>query len=253
MIGLPPAPHTAIVCGRVGEEEPMTRFLARCVFAAWWLAAVGLVASCGSGAEKAEEYLKKGNALVAEGKHEAAIAEFKKAAELNKDSVEALILIGDAYRTLKKYDEALAAYSQAKKAVRSSAKPYLASARLQMETGHVDSAVADLDQVTELDPGNLEGMLLQGKVSMMPRALPGGGTGVPDVSLERARLNLETVVQKTPDNVEARYWLARLYEKLGKKDEAFAAWSKVRELAGNKPEHAEIAPEIAEALERLKR
>ncbi len=231
----------------------MTRFLAKFAFAVWCLAAAGLLASCGPGAEKAEEHIKKGNALVAEGMHEAALAEFKKAAELNKDSVEAHIQIGNAHRALKKHDEALAAYGVAKKVDRSSAKPYLASARLRMELGHIEAAVADLDQVTELDPGNLEGMLLQGQVSMVPRPLPGGGTGVPQVSLERAQLNLETVAQKTPDNIEAYYWLARLYEKLEKKDKALAAWSKVRELAGTKPEHAKMAAEVAEALARLKK
>lgn len=230
----------------------MTPWSAKLAFVLWSFCTALLLGACGSGAEQAAEHIKKGNALVAEGKHEAAIAEFKKAADLNKDSIEPLILTGDAYRALKKYDEALAAYGAARKADRKSAKPYLASARLRMETGHVDQAVADLDQVTELDPGNLEGMLLQGEVSMLPRALPGGGMGVPPVSLERARLNLETVVQKAPDNVEAHYWLARLYEQTGKKDQAKAIWTKARDLTAGKPEHAKLAPEIAEALNRLK-
>jgi cytochrome c-type biogenesis protein CcmH/NrfG len=88
---------------------------------------------------------------------------------------------------------------------------------------------------------------------MLPRRLPDGGAGVPHVSLERAQLNLEAAVQKAPDNIEARYWLAKLYETLQMPDKALAAWTKAGELAGTKPEHARMAPEIAEAIARLKR
>ena len=226
------------------------RFLA--IAAGLMLAA--LVGACGpGGAEKAAEYIKKGTALAAEGKHEAAIAEFKKAAELSRDTIDPLILIGDSYRAMKKYDEAFAAYGTAKKIDRTSPRPHLASALARLDRGEVDLAIAEADQATEVDPGNLAGMILQGRVSMLPRRLPDGGTGVPPVSLERAQLNLEAAVQKAPDNIEARYWLAKLYETLKMQDKALAAWAKAGELAANKPEHAKIAPEIAEAIERLKR
>jgi tetratricopeptide (TPR) repeat protein len=167
--------------------------------------------------------------------------------------VDAHILLGNAYAALKKHDQAFAAFAAAKKADRASAKPYLASARLRMALGQVAGAVADIDQVTELDPGNLEGMLLQGEASMMPQKQPDGSMGVGQVSLDRARLNLETVAQKTPDNIEAQYWLAKLYEKIGQKDKAIAAWEKVGELAKGKPDAAGTAAEVAEALVRLKR
>jgi tetratricopeptide (TPR) repeat protein len=218
------------------------------------LAMAALINACGpGGAEKAQEHIKKGNALVAEGRHEAAIAEFTKAAELNRDSIEPHILMGNTYRALKKYDEAFAAYGAAKRIDRRSPRPHLASAMARIDRGEIDKAIAEADQATEVDPGNIEGMILQGRVSMIPRPLPGGGTGVPPVSLDRAQLNLETAVQKAPDNVEGRYWLATLYEMLGKKEQALAEWTKVRELAGNKPEHAKMVPEVAEAIARLKR
>ena len=210
--------------------------------------------ACGpGGAEKATGHVMKGTALAAEGKHEAAIAEFKKAAELNPDALDPQILMGDAYRAMKKYDEALAAYGVAKKINRASPKPHLASALAYLDRNEVDKASAEADQATEVDPGNLAGMILQGRVSMLPRRLPEGGIGVPRVSLERARLNLETAVQKAPDNVEARYWLAKFYDQIGEKDRALAAWTKAGELAASKPEHAKVAPEIAEAIARLKR
>ncbi len=230
----------------------MTPWSAKLAFVLWSFCTALLLGACGSGAEQAAEHIKKGNALVAEGKHEAAIAEFKKAADLNKDSIGPQMLIGDSYLAMKKYDEALAAYGAAKKADRKSAKPYLASARLRMEAGQVDAAVADLDQVTELDPGNVEGMLLQAQASLTPRPLPGGGMGVPPASLERAMLNLVAVERRAFDNVQAQYWLAKLNENAGRKDQAREAWIRARDLTAGKPEHAKLAPEIAEALNRLK-
>lgn len=231
-----------------------TRPLSKIVrFAGMLMLAVALVACGEGGKEQAGQHLKKGQALMAEGKHEAAVAELKKAAELSKDSADPHVALGNAYAALKKNDEALAAFAAAKKADRASAKPYLASARLRMALGHITAAVADIDQVTELDPGNLEGMLLQGQASLMPHKLPDGSTGISQVSLDRARLNLETVTQKTPDNLEAQYWLAKLYERIGEKEKALAAWSKVGELAKGKPDAAKTAAEVAEALARLKR
>ncbi|MSP80443.1 MAG: tetratricopeptide repeat protein [Rhodospirillales bacterium] len=215
---------------------------------------VAFLAACGpGGAEKAEGHVKKGIALAAEGKHEAAIAEFKTAAELNRDALDPHILMGDAYRAMKKYDEALAAYGAAKKINRTSPKPHLASALAYLDRGEVEKASGEADQATEVDPGNLAGMILQGRVSMLPRRLPDGGMGVPPVSLERARLNLDAAVQRAPDNVEARYWLAKLYDQIGEKDRALAAWTKLGELANTTPDHAKMASEIAEAIARLKR
>jgi len=232
----------------------MTGPLSKLAKLAGMLALAVALTACGDGGkEQADQHLKKGQSLAAEGKHEAAVGEFKKAAELNKDFVDAYIQLGSAYLALKKHDEAFAAFAAAKKADRASAKPYLASARARMALGQVAAAVADLDQVTELDPGNLEGMLLQGEASMMPQKQLDGSMSVGQVSLDRARLNLETVAQKTPDNIEAQYWLAKLYEKIGQKDKAIAAWGKVGELAKGKPDAAGTASEVAEALARLKR
>ncbi|MEK7245786.1 MAG: tetratricopeptide repeat protein, partial [Pseudomonadota bacterium] len=193
----------------------MVRVSRRFLALAAGLMLAALLGACGpGGAERAAEHVKKGAALAAEGKPEAAIAEFKKAAELDRDTIEPHLLIGDAYRAMKKYDEAFAAYGAAKKIDRASPKPHLASALARLDRGEVEQAIAEADQATEVDPGNLTGMILQGRVSMLPRRLPDGGTGVPSVSLERAQLSLEAAVQKAPDNVEARYWLAKLYETL---------------------------------------
>lgn len=90
-------------------------------------------------------------------------------------------------------------------------------------------------------------------VRMMPRPLPGGGTGVPKESLERAELNLEAATRLAPDNLEAHHELAILRETLGKRGQAREAWTKVRDLAAGKPEHARLTAQAVDALARLER
>lgn len=226
----------------------------RWLAAAWLLVGAAFLASCGPGAaERAQEHVKKGSALVAEGKYEAAVVELTKAVELNRDSIEAHTQLGNAYRGLKQYDKAFEVYRGAKKIDRYVVGPHIENAKALVETGQIEPAIDELNHVVELDPKQLEAIILLGRVSMMPRRLPGGGTGVPKASLERAELNLEAAVQMAPDNLEANSQLARAREKLGKKDKAREAWTKVRDLATGKPEHARLAAEALESLERLKR
>lgn len=232
----------------------MARHLRTFAFIAWGLVVAAMLAACGpGGTEKAAQHIEKGNRLVAESKYEEAIAEFKKAAELNRDSVEPYMLIGNVYRALKKYDDAFDAYREAKKVDRYKVRPHIESALARMELGQIEHAINELNHVVELEPRNLQALVLLGRASMTPRPLPDGTTGVPKASLDRAQLNLEAASQVAPDDIEAYYWLAKLYEKVEKKDKALAAWTKVRQLAGNKPEHDKIATEIAEALARLKK
>ncbi|HET8578428.1 MAG TPA: tetratricopeptide repeat protein [Methylomirabilota bacterium] len=212
------------------------------------------LASCGpGGGERAQEHVKKGTALIAEGKYDAAVTELQKAVELNKDSIEGYTELGNAYRGLKQYDKAVEAYRAAKKVDRYVTRPHLENAKALVEMGQIEAAIDELNHVIELDSKNLEAMLLLGRVSIMPRPLPEGGTGVPKASLERAELNLETAVQLAPDNLQAYHELALVREKLGKKDKAKEAWARVRDLAAGQPGQAALAAEAAAALERLKR
>ncbi|MSO94053.1 MAG: tetratricopeptide repeat protein [Rhodospirillales bacterium] len=211
------------------------------------------LAACGpSDAERAQQHLAKGNALMAEGRHDAAVDELKKAAELNRDSLDAHLQLGNAYRALKKYDQAAESYRTAKKIDRYVVTPHIASAAMQLELGHVDAAINELNHTIELAPRNLDVLVLLGQASMMPRPLPDGTKGVPKASVERAELNLERAVQIAPDNLPAHRELARAYELLGMKEKAVATWTKLRDLAQGKPEHARVATETAEALGRLK-
>jgi tetratricopeptide (TPR) repeat protein len=218
------------------------------------LAVAFLFSACGpGGAERGQEHLAKGRALIEQGKYEAAVAELTKAVDANRDSLDAHTQLGNAYRGLKQYDKAFDAYRAAKKIDRLRTEPHVENARALVEAGQIEPAIDQLNHVIELDPKNLEAMLLLGRVSMAERSLPEGGRGVPRASLERAELNLESAVAIAPDNVLAHQELAQVRERLGRKDLARDAWTRVRDLAGAKPEYAKVAGEATEALARLGR
>lgn len=215
------------------------------------------LAACGpSDKEQAAQHLKQGKELYAAGKYEASIPELKKAAELNIDAIEPRLLLGNAYRALKRYDEALNAYRDAKKVDRYAPDPHIASALTRLEMGQIDVAVEDLTHVIEIDPNNVKALILLGKVSLMRR--PEGKVGLgrfvnpdPKAGYERAVLNLSRAIELAPDNVEANYLLAKAYESLGKHDEALKAWKNTQALAAKEPKEAALAVEATEAIKRL--
>lgn len=228
------------------------------------LLAIGFgVTSCGqSDQELAAEHLDKGKALIAEGRYEAAAKELEQAAKLDIDALEPRIYLGNAYRALKQYDKAFAAYRAAKKVDRYVAAPHIENALTRLELGEIDSAIEELNHAIELDPENIRALVLLGRVSRMPRPPPERGVEAalgrfvnpdPRAGLERAELNLETAVSLAPDNIEANVELARTYEDFGKRDKAITAWTKVRDLVANKPENAAIAAEALKSLDRLSR
>jgi Flp pilus assembly protein TadD len=177
------------------------------------LAAALLISGCGGGGGE-NKSLAQGKALLAEGKYDAAAAELSKATAEDRNSMEAWLNLGHAYRGLKKYDHALAAYVAAKKIDRHSILPHVAHAKVQIELGSVELATTELNFVVEMDPKNLEALILLGKVSQLPTKQP-DGTMVPSrASLERAELNLEAAATLAPQNAEVKSELAGVRSKL---------------------------------------
>jgi tetratricopeptide (TPR) repeat protein len=215
------------------------------------IAVLALLAGCGDGGRKSDAHLAAGEKLLEQGRYDAALPELQLAVELNKESINARVALGRAYRGLKRYDDALDAFRAAKKIDRYVVAPHIASALTRVETGQIEMAVDELNHVIELEPRNLQAKILLGRVSMMPYRQPDGTVAISRASLERAEMNLESAVDAAPDDVEARRELALAYEKLGKKSDAIKSWTAAGELAG-KSANAQIAAEAAAALERLK-
>ena len=172
-----------------------------------------LLAGCSSG-EEAAQHVTRGKALLAEQKYEAAAAELSKATALDKNSMEAWLNLGHAYRGLKQYDTALAAYVAAKKIDRHSVVPHLAHAKVQLDLGRVENATTELNFVVEMEPKNLEALILLGQVSQMPHKMEDGTVGVSRASLERAELNLDAATRLDPKNPVAQAELASVRRKL---------------------------------------
>jgi len=171
-----------------------------------------LLTACGGGGEN--KALAQGKALLAEGKYEAAVAELSKATAEDRNSMEAWLNLGHAYRGLKKYDNALSAYVAAKKIDRHSIVPHVAHAKVQIELGNVELATTELNFVVEMDPKNLEALILLGKVSQMPAKQPDGTMAASQASLERAELNLQAAATLAPQNAEVQSELASVRGKL---------------------------------------
>jgi len=188
----------------------------RLALSALLLAAASLAGGCG-GAEKLDQQLAKGKALLAEGKYEAAATALKAATEQDKNSFEAWLNLGHAYRGMKKNDEALSAYVAAKRIDRHSILPHLAHAKVQIELGRVALASTELNFVVEMDPKNLEALVLLGKISQLPREQPDGTTGVSRSDLERAELNLNAASLLAPNDAAIREELAKVRALLAKK------------------------------------
>lgn len=221
------------------------------------LVGAGLAACGPGGKERSAQHLEKGKALYEAGQYEQAIPELKQSAELNIDAIEPRILLGNAYRALKRYDEALDAYRDAKKVDRYAPLPHIESALVRLERNEIDMAVEELNHVIEIDSDNVRALILLGKVSRMPRPA-GADVGLgrfvnpdPKAGLERALLNLSRAVELAPDNLEAHYELAKTYEELGKREEALKAWKKVKELGAARPDQGSIVAEAERAIGRL--
>lgn len=210
------------------------------------------LAACGDSGKKSDRYLAAGQALLDQGKFDAALPELQRAVEANKDSIPAQVALGNAYRGLKRYDDALDTFRAAKKIDRYVVTPHIASALTRVETGQIEMAIDELNHVIELDPKNLEVKILLGRVSMMPYRQPDGTIGIARASLERAEMNLEVATQAAPDNLEAKRELALAYEKLDKKPEAVSTWTALRDLAAKSPASDKIAAEATAAIDRLK-
>ena len=212
------------------------------------LAAALFAAGCGGNAEKLAQHIAQGKVLLAEGKFEAAAAELSMATALDKNSMEAWLQLGNAYAAQKKYDVALAAYVAAKRIDRHSVTPHVAHAKVQIAMGNVETATSELNFVVEMDPKNLEALILLGRVSQMPHKLPDGTIGVSRASLERAELNLQAATTLAPDNAEANFELAKASAKLGKREQALAARTKLESLVQTDATAKKLMPELEQAL-----
>jgi len=144
----------------------------------------------------------------AEATRKLAQASFEKAVQLDPDSWQGNILVGDIYRQRGKYALAIQHYEAAAKTNPAVPASYLGLATSYWQTGKFDEAVAAAQKVLQLDPHNTQAKFEIG-----------------DIHVRRHEFNeavpyLQAVIAAKPENLIAHGDLGKAWAGLGKVDEA---------------------------------
>lgn len=108
------------------------------------------------------DHLKEGRKRLAQGEHEAALAELNRALKIAPYLGEAYFLRGCVLEAKSELDGALADFDQALTCDPQHALAYLHRGRLKTERGELDGALADFDQVMIMRPNDPECFLHRG-------------------------------------------------------------------------------------------
>ncbi|HWO42653.1 MAG TPA: tetratricopeptide repeat protein [Candidatus Eisenbacteria bacterium] len=175
------------------------------------VAFVALASSSANGEDEAAARNGAGVKLLQEGKIEAAIVEFQKAASLNPKYLPARLNLAYAYQKGHRTEEAISEYQRALELEPGNFFAHNNLGVLYDQKGRYDEAIAAFQRALESEPGNV--MALK--------------------NLETAQKNKATIAQRDgeiqrlerealqkPKDPEAAYYVARAYAAIGKKDQA---------------------------------
>ncbi len=194
----------------------------------------------------AEAYFRRARNSIAEDRIEPAVADLRKAVELDPQHVTALCLLGDVCRARGETDQAVALWRQALAANPREVSPYVRLGNRYLETRELDRAIEMYKRGLEVEPRMIEGY------TGIAEAL--GGLGRPRESLEWLR----RAVRVNPRSPEVFDDLGMVYLNIGDQAEALRMYEKALALrpGGRVIAHAGIAyahagkPERAIALLR---
>jgi Flp pilus assembly protein TadD len=182
--------------------------------------------------------LDKGNAALADGDVDGAIATYQEVLAVAPDLPEVHHNLGLAYKRKEMWDEAGTEFRKAAELDPDFAEPHGALAVLLANAGHRDEAIVELEQAVELDPENVEYLYNLGilyKDSGRAR------------DAEEAFLTLE---EMDPDNPEIQYHMGTTLLGLGKMDEAIARLEKYVETAPDDAPNKASAQGMIDALKQ---
>ena len=163
-------------------------------------------------------HLLKGQVLLSQFEYERAVAELETAASLSADLPRLQYSLGLALLKLGRNKEAIAAFEKeiARTPRDFSTLYYLAY--LNEADGNLDAAMERLSVALRLDPKSHEGNALLGKI-LVKQNKPAAAVGP-----------LEFAVKGDPDDPDKRYTLARVYQQLGRSEDAAREFSEVQRL-----------------------
>jgi Flp pilus assembly protein TadD len=184
------------------------------------------------------EQLDAGNAALADGDVDGAIATYEEVLAVAPDLPEVHHNLGLAYKRKEDWDRAGQEFRKAAELDPDFAEPHGALAVLLANAGHRDEAIVELEQAVELDPENVEYLY---NLAVLYR-----DSGKPREA-EEAFLTLEEMV---PDNAEIQYHLATVLLGLGRMDEAVARLERYVEMAPADAPNVGSAQGMLDALKK---
>lgn len=146
-------------------------------------------------------------------------------------SYSAWMVLGHLYRAAEDEAHAVAAYEAAQKLKPAAAGPAIARAQLFRRLRRWDQALAAYDQAVST---------LKARERLQEVLREAAAAAVEAGEIERADRYFERLVQTEPNNVFLRMQWAATLGKLGRNEEALAAWREVEEKAKGEPKHLVI-------------
>jgi tetratricopeptide (TPR) repeat protein len=163
-------------------------------------------------------HLLRGQSLIAGREYERAIEELQKAAALNPDLPRLQYSLGLAYEQLKRNKEALVAFENELKRSPQDFLTLYYLAYLNEAEGNLNAAERHLDSALKLAPESPEANAVAGKILFKQG------------KAAEALKPLEFAATKKPNDHELRYTLARVYQQLGRKEDAAREFAEVQRL-----------------------
>jgi tetratricopeptide (TPR) repeat protein len=163
-------------------------------------------------------HLLQGQAFLRDLEFEQALDELKKAEKLNADLPRLYYVLGLAHQQLGHNKEAIAAFeAELVRSPKDAGTLYYLALALEAD-GNLNAAQQRIDEALKLDPQAPEANGLLGKILFKQ------GRAAEAVKL------VEAAVDKKPNDQEQRYLLARIYQQLGRREEAAREFAAVQKL-----------------------
>jgi tetratricopeptide (TPR) repeat protein len=169
-------------------------------------------------------HLLQGQAFLRDREFENALDELKEAEKLNADLPRLYYAIGLAHQQLGQHKEAIKAFeTEHRRLPQDSSTLYFLALSLE-DDGNLKEAQMRVNEALKLDPQSPESNGLSGKILFKQ-----GKTA-------EAVRPLEFAVAKKPEDAEFRYQLARVYQQLGRSEDAAREFAEVQKLKAKKLE-----------------
>ncbi|MBO0723150.1 MAG: tetratricopeptide repeat protein, partial [Blastocatellia bacterium] len=169
-------------------------------------------------------HLLQGQAFLRDQEFEQALDELKQAEKLNPDLPRLYYALGLAQQSLGHHKEAAAAFeNELQRSPRDAPTLYFLALALEAD-GNLAEAERRIDESLELDAQSPDANGLRGKILFKQ------GKAAEGVK------PLELAVSKKPDDPEIRYTLARVYQQLGRREDAAREFAEVQRLKAKKLE-----------------